>query len=357
MTLVGRRQLTAGRPLRVLVGTDRFSEDHSWAEMPDYWPNSLRSGVEIETAVGPAFHSRLVDRDAAPVDVVVPIWAPLPAAVIHGGSFGLVQQFGVGVDNIDLAAAERAGVWVANMPGLNAATVAEHAIALLLCLARRLCEASRGFRPGGWGQPTGRSLAGTTACVIGAGAIGVQIARRLAAFDVVLIGVRRKPLERPDPFHIVFPATETLRAIADADSVIVAAGHQPGQPPLVDSRVIASLKQGALLVNVARGGVIDNDAALEHLENGHLGGVGLDVYPVEPYPSDGPLLNHPRVVATAHTAALTSDYFQAASRYLGDILVRYLRGQPPVHLVTRQHQSTTSGGDRRETASTLAGDA
>jgi D-isomer specific 2-hydroxyacid dehydrogenase, catalytic domain/D-isomer specific 2-hydroxyacid dehydrogenase, NAD binding domain len=102
------------------------------------------------------------------------------ARSIRAGSFGLIQQFGVGVDTIDLDAAAREGVWVAGMPGLNAVPVAEHAVALLLALARRLPEASKGFEPGRWGEPAGRSLAGTAACIVGAGAIGTQIARRLA---------------------------------------------------------------------------------------------------------------------------------------------------------------------------------
>src|SRR4029077_18324333 len=127
--------------------------------------------------------ARLVDGGPA-VDVVVPLWSSLPGPAISASGFGLVQQFGVGVENIDLNVAADEGVWVANMPGLNAVPVAEHAVALLLALARRLPEASNGFQPGRWGQPAGRSLAGTTACIVGAGAIGTQIARRLAAFDV-----------------------------------------------------------------------------------------------------------------------------------------------------------------------------
>ena len=99
-----------------------------------------------------------------------------PAGLSGPGSFGLIQQFGVGVDNIDLDAAAGEGVWVANMPGLNAVPVAEHAIALLLALARRLPEASKGFEPGRCGEPAGRSLAGTAACIVGAGAVGTQIA-------------------------------------------------------------------------------------------------------------------------------------------------------------------------------------
>jgi phosphoglycerate dehydrogenase-like enzyme len=139
-------------------------------------------------------------------------------------------------------------------PGLNAVPVAEHAVALLLALARRLPEASKGFEPGRWGEPADRSLAGTAACILGAGAIGSQVARRLTAFDVTVAGVRRHPPDGPvPPFAAVYPA-------------------------------------------------------------------------------DGPLVTHPRIVATAHTASLTSDYFAAASRRLGDALAAYLDHQPPAGL-------------------------
>ena len=268
------------------------------------------------------------------VDVVVPLWSPLRGRAIRAGTFGLIQQFGVGVDNIDLDAAADEGVWVANMAGLNAVPVAEHAVALLLALARRLPEASKGFEPGRWGQPAGRSLTGTASCIIGAGAIGSEIARRLDAFGVTVTGIRRHPPGGPaSPFAAVYGADRLLECVAEVDSVIIAAGHQPGQPPLVDDTVLRAMRPGAWLVNIARGALLDTDAAIAHLDTGHLAGLGLDVFPAEPYPADGPLVTHPRVVATAHTAALTSDYFAAASGRLGDALACYLNHQPPAGLL------------------------
>ena len=319
--------------MRVLVGKERFSENHAWSEMPQYWPAGLVGRAVIEVVGQGQLERRLVDG-GPPVDVVVPLWSPLPGQAIRAGSFGLVQQFGVGVDNIDLDAAADEGVWIANMPGLNAVPVAEHAVALLLALARRLPEASKGFEPGRWGEPAGRSLAGTAACIVGAGAIGTQIAHRLAAFDVTVTGVRRHPSDGPvPPFAAVYTADRLLDCVADVDSVIISAGHQVGQPPLVDDTVLRAMRPGAWLVNIARGALLDTDAAIAHLNAGHLAGIGLDVFPTEPYPADGPLVAHPRIVATAHTASLTSDYFAAASRRLGDALACYLDHQPPAGLL------------------------
>ena len=330
---IARRRQPHEGPLQVLVGKERFSENHAWSEMPQHWPDSLAGRAVIEVVGQGRLEGRLADG-GPPVDVVVPLWSPLPGRAIRAGSFGLVQQFGVGVDNVDLEAAADEGVWVANMPGLNAVPVAEHAVALLLALARRLPEASKGFEPDRWGEPAGRSLAGTAACIVGAGAVGTEIARRLAAFDVTVTGVRRHPPSGPvPPFAAVYTADHLLDCVADVDSVIIAAGYQAGQPPLVDDPVLRAMRPGAWLVNIARGGLLDTEAALAHLNTGHLAGIGLDVFPTEPYPADGPLLAHPHVVATAHTASLTSDYFAAASRRLGDSLAAYLNCQPPTGLL------------------------
>jgi phosphoglycerate dehydrogenase-like enzyme len=247
-------------PLRVLVGKERFSENHAWSEMPQHWPAGLAGRVVIE-AVGQGQLEARLAGGGPPVDVVVPLWSPLPGRAIRDGSFGLIQQFGVG-------------------------------------------------------------------------AIGIQVARRLAAFDVTVTGVRRHPPAGPvPPFAGLYAVDRLLDCVADVDSVIISAGYQAGQPPLVDDTVLAAMRPGAWLVNIARGALLDADAAIAHLNTGHLAGLGLDVFPTEPYPADGPLASHPRIVATAHTAALTSDYFAAASRRLGDALAGYLDHQPPAGLL------------------------
>jgi phosphoglycerate dehydrogenase-like enzyme len=261
-SLPGTRARPPARPLRVLAGKERFSENHAWSEMPQHWPASLAGRVVIEAVSQGQLEARLADG-GPPVDVVVPMWSRLPGRAIRGGSFGLIQQFGVGVDNIDLDAAADEGVWVANMPGLNAVPVAEHAVALLLALARRLPEAPKGFEPGRWGEPAGRSLAGTAACIVGAGAVGTQIALRLAAFGVTVTGVRRHPSDRPvPPFAAVYAADRLLGCVADVDSVIISAGYQAGRPPLVDDTVLRAMRPGAWLVNVARGALLDAAAAI-----------------------------------------------------------------------------------------------
>jgi phosphoglycerate dehydrogenase-like enzyme len=274
-------------PLRVLIGKDRFSENDAWSEIPQHWPASLARRAVIEVVGQGQLEARLLDG-GPPVDVVVPLWSPLPERAIRAGSFGLVQQFGVGVDNVDLDAAADEGVWVANMAGLNAVPVAEHAVALLLALARRLPEASKGFERGRWGEPAGRSLAGTAACIVGAGAIGTEIARRLAAFDVTVTGLRRHPPSGPvPPFAAVYCADRLLDRVTEVDTVIIAAGYQAGQPPLVDDTVLRAMRPGAWLVNIARGALLDTEAALAHLNSGHLAASGSMCSRPSPTPPTG----------------------------------------------------------------------
>jgi phosphoglycerate dehydrogenase-like enzyme len=320
-------------PLRVLVGKERFSENRAWSEMPQHWPSRVAGRAVIEVVGQGQLEARLAN-DGPPVDVVVPLWSPLSGPAIRAGSFGLIQQFGVGVDNIDLDAAADEGVWVANMAGLNAVPVAEHAVALLLALARRLPEASEGFEPGRWGQPAGRSLTGTAACIIGAGAIGTEIARRLDAFDVTVTGIRRHPAGGPaSPFAAIYGADRLLDCVAEVDSVIIAAGHQPGQPPLVDDTVLRAMRPGAWLVNIARGALLDADTAIARLNARAPGRHRARRVPDRALPRRRATARPPRILATAHTASLTSDYFAAASRRLGDALAGYFDHQPPAGLL------------------------
>ena len=162
--------------MHVILGTERFSSRHSWSELTALMPGGLQATLDVQGCPPRRFAERARNEL---IDVVVPLWAELNAETIHAGQFSLIQQFGAGVENIDIAAASSAGVWVANMPGLNAVDVAEHAVLLLLALLRRLPESPSGFEPGHWGDPPGEALAGSTVCIVGLGAVGSQLARRL----------------------------------------------------------------------------------------------------------------------------------------------------------------------------------
>jgi phosphoglycerate dehydrogenase-like enzyme len=314
--------------MRLLIGQPRFSVDHEWTDLSKHLPQHLE--VEVLPVEAGGIESRILS--AIRPDIVVPVMSPISAAAIEGGEFGLSNN-SVRAEGIDVSAATHAGVWVANMPGLNAVPVAEHAIALLLALYRRLPEAADGFVPGRWGEPSTRSLADSTACVVGLGAIRSAIAERLRVFGVRVIAVRR--VRRPNDGPEVLGAENLVEAVADADSVLVTASHTAGQPPVVDARVIAAMRPNAVLINVSRGGVIDNEAAQAAVRQATLGGLGIDVFPEEPLSGERTTVGQPRILATAHTAALTDGYFVAASRRLGDALERYARGDEPLHTINK----------------------
>ena len=317
------------RNVRVLLGAERFSSQHSWSELTAMMPRALEATVDVQWCPPDAFAERARNEL---FDVIVPLWSELDGETIRAGQFGLIQQFGAGVDNIDIAAATSAGVWVANMPGLNAVDVAEHAVLLLLALLRRLPESPSGFDSGHWGDPPGEALAGSTVCIVGLGAVGSQLARRLDPFEVRLIGVRRDvrrgaPPATPD--IEIFGADRIHEALMAADAVILTASHEPGTPPLIDRLALAAMRPGARLVNVARGALIDEGALLDALDQGRLAGAGLDVFTQEPYPASAPLAHHPKVIATAHNAALTTSYFRRGARALGEALAAQGDGRRP----------------------------
>src|SRR4029077_19259981 len=137
---------------------------HSWSEVTAVVTAALPARVDVQWCSPGTFAERA--RNGR-IDVVVPLWARVDAETIQAGQFGLIQQFGAGVENIDIAAATEAGVWVANMPGLHGVDVAEHAVLLLLALLRRLPDSPSGFDPGHWGDPPGEALAGSTVCIVG----------------------------------------------------------------------------------------------------------------------------------------------------------------------------------------------
>jgi phosphoglycerate dehydrogenase-like enzyme len=139
---------------------------------------------------------------------------------------------------------------------------------------------------------------------------------------------------------------EVLRA---ADAVILTASHEPGRPPLIDRAALAVMRPGARLMNVARGALVDEAALLEALDQGRIAGAGLDVYTHEPYPASAPLAHHPKVIATAHNAALTTSYFRRAARALGEALTAQLDGHPPPNAL---NAPTEPGRSRRSIAPT-----
>jgi phosphoglycerate dehydrogenase-like enzyme len=328
---------------RILFGSPRFSAELSWPDLADELP-----GWEI--SVSPRGQ---VAEHLAGVDVVCPWGSPVDAATLEAGNFGLVQQFGVGLEKVDVAAATELGVYVARIPGDaggNADSVAEIALLHMLALNRRLGELTVALRERRWEtRPLGTSLLGQTVLIVGLGTIGDALAARLAGFGVRLAGLRAHP-ERGGPpgvTEVAGPA-ELPRLLGQADVVVCCAMLDEDTAGMFGAAEFAAMKPGALFVNVARGGLVDEAALLAALESGHLGGAGLDVYASEPADPQAPLLRHPRVFTTPHAGGLTRTMFARSARVFALNLERWAAGKPPRWAVNspqfRREQATGQAG-------------
>jgi D-3-phosphoglycerate dehydrogenase / 2-oxoglutarate reductase len=236
----------------------------------------------------------------------------------------LVARAGVGVDNVDLAAAASRGVRVTNVPTAATASVAELAIALYLVLLRRLDTAVAATKAGRWERgPLGRELAGKTVGFVGYGRIAREVARRLAPFGARSIAYDPYVPRTTDGTEIL-PLDELL---ARAEIVSLHAALTPENRHLLDARAFAKLRPGAFLVNVARGALVDERALLDALRSGKLAGAALDVLEVEP-PTDLELLHDPRVVATPHLGASTEEAQRRAGEQVVAEVLRAVRGEP-----------------------------
>lgn len=278
-----------------------------------------------------------ITSNLAGVDVLVPYGAPIGADIIALGSFGLIQQFGVGLETVDVAAATSAGVWVARVPSAgtgNAESVAEHAILLMLALSRKLAQAREALQRRVVGDPAGKALFGKTACIVGLGGVGSALAVRLQSFGMNLIGVRSRPsIAGPSGVRMrILGATDLVTAVAGADYVIVCVTQNASNQNLIDRKTLSAMKPAAMLINVARGGVVDYDALLEALESGQLAAAGLDVFPGEPVDPQHPLLKH-NVIATPHIAGVTDVSYDGIAREVARNVERYASGQRPLHAV------------------------
>jgi len=240
---------------------------------------------------GPAAH---VDG----ADVVCPFGAEVGAEVIARGPFGLIQQYGVGLDRVDVDATPRRASGSAGCPATGPATpTAWPSSRCCTCSRCRAGSTTRGprWRPGGGGQPVGRSLLGTTTVLVGLGAIGTAVARRLAGFGTRLVGVRARPeLGGPEPVERVVGPGALLDVLAEADVVVCCAMGSPETGNLFDARAFEAVKPGAVFVNVARGSLVDEPALVAALDSGRVCAAGLDVHAAEPADPAGPLLTHPR---------------------------------------------------------------
>jgi len=244
----------------------------------------------------------------------------------------VIARYGVGVDKVDLTAAREMGIVVTNTPAANAVAVAELTVGLMLSLARSIPQANAATKAGGFPRLEGVALEGKVVGLLGLGAIGKQVARRLRGFDCTVLAFDTAPDERFAQAHGVELRTHE-EVVSRADLLSLHLPVLPETRGLVNTAFLHHMKRGAFFINTARGELVDEAALLEALRSGHLRGAALDAFATEPPPPDHPLLALPQVIATPHTGAHTDGATNAMGRMALRDCLAVLRGEEPAHRV------------------------
>ncbi len=262
--------------------------------------------IQIDDSSGPAFQEALEGAHGLVVRSATKVREELLAGAPE---LRVIGRAGVGVDNIDLDAATERGVAVMNAPAGNTVSAAELTLALILAMARKVAEADASMRSGAWERSRfkGVELRGRTLGLVGAGRIGSEVAKRCRAFGMKVVAFDPYlSAERAADLHV--ERAETLDTVLSRADVLSL--HVPltdSTRGMIDAEALARMKQGAFLVNVARGGVVEEAALADALASGHLAGAALDVYGSEPLEDGSPLRSAPNLVLTPHLGASTSE--------------------------------------------------
>lgn len=276
-------------------------------------------------------------RHIGDVQVAVPMMSRLDADMLRQGKqLKLVLQFGVGVEGIDISAATELGIWVSNIPSEatgNALSCAEMVIYLMFALLRNTNEMQTSIKQQRLGSPAGQTLYGKTVLVIGFGNIAKELIPRLKPFGVRVTAVRRSAWQGEHPAEALLDhqgGWEDLPSLAvNADIVVLACVMSELTRGMVNSAFLAACKPGVHIVNVARGGLLDYDAVAEGLQDGRIGGLGLDVQWSEPWNPADPMTSHARVVMTPHVAGVTELSYRNMGKVVAHEVAKMLMGQPP----------------------------
>jgi D-3-phosphoglycerate dehydrogenase len=225
----------------------------------------------------------------------------------------ILSKWGIGTDSIDRVAAERLGITVTNTPGVFGDEVADMALGYVLLLGRRQHQIDAAVRAGGWPKVEGESFAGQVAVVVGLGSIGRCIVTRLQAIGMTVLGHDPSAEAQQAAAELGATPTRLEDALQAAGWVVLAAPLTDGTRGLLNRERLALLPDGARVVNVARGPLIDQEALIEALSAGRLGGAGLDVFESEPLPQDSPLTTMEHVVLGAHNGSNTRQAVERTS--------------------------------------------
>lgn len=270
-------------------------------------------------------------------DVLVPLMHGLEPELMRTTKARLIQQWGVGLEGVDIPAASARGILVCNIPGdvtANADSTAEHAVFLMLGLARRIHECFRAFREGTWGAPIGEGLFGQSALIVGLGMVGKALASKLVPLGMFVHAIRRTPnldAERELGLAGAGSIADLSQMASQADFVISSISLNDATRGMFDRELFRSMNPSAFFVNVSRGPVVNEPDLLEALQKKTIAGAGLDVYCQEPLDPKHPFLSMENVFATPHIAGATQQNYEGISRTLAENILRFKRGEMPLY--------------------------
>jgi D-3-phosphoglycerate dehydrogenase len=244
----------------------------------------------------------------------------------------LLHKWGVGVDNLDLDTARELGIRIARTTGSNAVPVAEFALGLTLSALRFISYGHAELKKGEWrtGRMPGEAfmLSGKTVGIIGFGAIGQNLARLLRGFGCTILYNKRQPLPASEEAALGAKFAALPELLAHSDVISLNCPLTPETANLIDRKAFAAMKKTAILVNVARGGVVAEADLIEALNSGEIAGAAMDVFETEPLPPDSPLLKLDKLVVTPHLAAMSADNFAPVVKRMFANMAHVSRGEP-----------------------------
>jgi glyoxylate reductase len=252
----------------------------------------------------------------------------------HAPNLKVITNLAVGYNNIDIQAASMRGIIVTNTPGVLNETTADLTFTLLMATARRVVEASDFLRSGKWGawspmQLTGQDIHGSTIGIIGLGRIGEALVKRAKGFDMnVLYYNRTRKLEKEKELEIQYAELKDL--LQQSDYICILLPYSTEVHHLIGKQALSLMKKNAILINSARGGIVDEEALYHALKDGQIWAAGLDVFEQEPVPVDHPLLSLPNVVTLPHIGSASVKTRLAMAHLAADNLVNVLNGNEPI---------------------------
>lgn len=262
-----------------------------------------------------------------------------PAVCAAAPNLRWIQSFSTGMDKFlfpEIVARDK--VEISNVAGLYASQGGEHAWALLLALTRGLHHFIRHQDRHEWKSSPVVELRGMTLGIVGMGGFGMEMVKRAAGYEMTILAVDAVRTDKPDGVHELKPATrENLHdLLRRSDAVMTACPLTKETYHLISTDEFAVMKEGAYLINVTRGGIIDEDALIQALKSGKLAGAGLDVVEKEPMPADNPLWDAPNIIMTPHRAGASQHRPRMVFEFFRDQLTRYLDGERPRNIINKE---------------------